>query len=49
METRALACFILVPKDDPGRVAGYYTLSAATISFAKLPPNKRQTSVSPAL
>ena len=38
MESRASACFVLVPKDDPGRVAGFYTLSAATISLAKLPP-----------
>lgn len=38
METRASACFVLVPEDDPGRVAGFYTLSAATISLAKLPP-----------
>lgn len=38
MEARASACFVLVPKDDPGRVIGFYTLSAATISLAKLPP-----------
>jgi GNAT superfamily N-acetyltransferase len=38
MEARASACFVLAPKDDPGRVAGFYTLSAATISLAKLPP-----------
>ena len=37
MEARASACFVLVPNDDPGRVAGFYTLSAATISLAKLP------------
>jgi GNAT superfamily N-acetyltransferase len=37
MEARASACFVLVPKDDPGRVAGFYTLSAATISLARLP------------
>ena len=38
MEARASACFVLVPEGDPGRVAGYYTLSAATVSLAKLPP-----------
>jgi GNAT superfamily N-acetyltransferase len=38
MEARASACFVLVPQDDPGRVAGFYTLSAATLSLAKLPP-----------
>ena len=37
MEARASACFVLIPEDDPGRVAGFYTLSAATISLAKLP------------
>ena len=38
MEARASACFVLLPKDDPSRVVGFYTLSAATISLAKLPP-----------
>jgi GNAT superfamily N-acetyltransferase len=38
MEARASACFVLVSRDDPRRVAGFYTLSAATISLAKLPP-----------
>jgi len=37
MEARASACFVLAPKDDPSRVAGFYTLSAATVSLAKLP------------
>ncbi|HWY74060.1 MAG TPA: GNAT family N-acetyltransferase, partial [Verrucomicrobiae bacterium] len=36
MESRASACFVLVPDDDMGRIAGYYTLSAATVSLAKL-------------
>jgi hypothetical protein len=38
MKARASACFVLVPKADPGRIAGFYTLSAATISLGKLPP-----------
>jgi predicted GNAT family N-acyltransferase len=38
MEARASACFVLVPDDDPSRVVGFYTLSAASISLAKLPP-----------
>jgi len=38
MEARASACFVLVRTDDPGRVAGFYTLSAGTISLAKMPP-----------
>jgi GNAT superfamily N-acetyltransferase len=37
MESRASACFVLVPESDPGLVAGFYTLSAATVSLAKLP------------
>jgi GNAT superfamily N-acetyltransferase len=37
MEARASACFVLVPKSDAGLVSGFYTLSAATISLAKLP------------
>jgi GNAT superfamily N-acetyltransferase len=38
MEARASACFVLVPQNDPGQIAGFYTLSAAVISLAKLPP-----------
>ncbi|MGA2750034.1 MAG: GNAT family N-acetyltransferase [Verrucomicrobiota bacterium] len=37
MEARASACFVLVPETDSGRIAGFYTLSAATIGLAKLP------------
>jgi len=37
MAARASACFVLVPKDDQSRVVGFYTLSAATISLARLP------------
>lgn len=37
MEARASACFVLTPVSDPGRIAGFYTLSAATVSVAKLP------------
>ncbi len=32
-----LACFVLVPESDPGRIAGFYTLSAATIGRTALP------------
>jgi GNAT superfamily N-acetyltransferase len=38
MESRASACFVLVPEVDQGQVAGFYTLLAATVSLAKLPP-----------
>jgi GNAT superfamily N-acetyltransferase len=37
MEARASACFVLAPVDDAGRIAGFYTLSAAEIELAKLP------------
>jgi GNAT superfamily N-acetyltransferase len=37
MEARTSACFVLVPLDDPGRIAGFYTLSAAEISASALP------------
>jgi GNAT superfamily N-acetyltransferase len=37
MQARASACFVLVPKTDPGQGAGYYTLSAASINLARLP------------
>ncbi len=37
MDARTSACFVLVPLDDPGRIAGFYTLSAAEISAAALP------------
>ena len=37
MEARASACFVLVPETDPGRIAGYYTLSAAEVVTAELP------------
>ncbi len=37
MGARVSACFVLVPVADPGRIAGYYTLSAAVIALAQLP------------
>ena len=37
MEARSSACFVLVPVDDAGRIAGYYTLSAAEVVTAELP------------
>jgi GNAT superfamily N-acetyltransferase len=37
MDARASACFVLVPLDDPGWIAGFYTLSAAEISVSALP------------
>jgi predicted GNAT family N-acyltransferase len=38
VEARICACFVLVPASEPGRIAGYYTLSSATIETATLPP-----------
>lgn len=37
MDARTSACFVLVPLDDPGRIAGFYTLSAAEISASHVP------------
>lgn len=42
MEARASACFVLVPLDDTGRIAGFYTLSAAEIATACLPEAMRR-------
>jgi predicted GNAT family N-acyltransferase len=37
MQARASACFVLVPEADPGRVAGYYTLSQTAVVVQQLP------------
>jgi predicted GNAT family N-acyltransferase len=37
MQARASACFVLVPEADPGRIAGYYTLSQTAIVVQQLP------------
>lgn len=42
MEARASACFVLVPLSDPGRIAGFYTLSAAEVATADLPEALRK-------
>jgi len=36
-DSKASACFVIVPVDDPTRIAGYYTLSATSIVLADLP------------
>ncbi|HWX20848.1 MAG TPA: GNAT family N-acetyltransferase [Candidatus Binatia bacterium] len=36
METGTSACFVLVPQSAPERIAGFYTLSAATIRRSEL-------------
>ena len=38
MQARASACFVLAPISDPGKIAGYYTLSATTIHLSEIPP-----------
>lgn len=35
--SRTSVCFVIVPIADPCRIAGFYTLSAATIELEKLP------------
>jgi GNAT superfamily N-acetyltransferase len=42
VEARICACFVLVPASEPGRIAGYYTLSSATIETTTLPPKLAQ-------
>lgn len=37
MEAWISACFVMVPDDEPTVIAGYYTLSAATIQGTTLP------------
>ena len=36
-KTRTSACFVLVPLQERGRIAGYYTLSATSVELVKLP------------
>jgi GNAT superfamily N-acetyltransferase len=37
METGTSICFVLVPESAPDRIAGFYTLSAATVRRADVP------------
>lgn len=37
MESGTSACFVMVAEDEPSVIAGYYTLSAATIQRTALP------------
>lgn len=37
MRARASACFVLVPEEDSGRIAGYYTLSQTAVVVQLLP------------
>lgn len=37
MAAGSSACFVIVPQDDPGHIAGFYTLSATIIIRAELP------------
>ena len=40
MDAGVAVCFVAVPESDPGRIAGFYTLSAATIVRTDLPDEK---------
>lgn len=33
----ASACFVFVPENDPGRIAGFYTLSQTSVALSDLP------------
>ena len=37
MRRRVAAVFVMAPEDEPGRIAGYYTLSAASVVLDQLP------------
>ena len=37
MDAGTSACFVIVPESDQGQIAGYYTLSAATVVRTALP------------
>lgn len=37
MDAGLAACFVVVPESDPGCIAGFYTLSAATMLTTALP------------
>ena len=36
-EAKASACFVMVPIDEPARIAGYYCLSGAAIELSQIP------------
>lgn len=37
MRRRVAVVFVMVPEDEPKRIAGYYSLSSAAIALEKLP------------
>lgn len=37
MKARAAACYVMCPESDPVKIAGYYTLSAASVELGRLP------------
>jgi len=37
MRRRVAAVFVMVPEDEPGRIAGYYSLSSASVVLDELP------------
>lgn len=39
MSAKTTVCFVMVPISEPERIAGFYTLSAISISLSKLPPH----------
>ncbi len=42
MEARVAVCFVAVPEADPGCVAGFYTLSSATVLATDVPEELRR-------
>src|SRR4051812_34375030 len=37
MEAKSSVCFVLTPLNSPGKIAGFYTLSAASLILSELP------------
>ena len=42
MKTLAAACYVIVPDDDRGKIAGNYTLSATSIKLTRIPGELRK-------
>lgn len=42
MRRRVAAAFVMVPIDDPSRIAGFYSLSSSTVELKRLPNSVRK-------
>jgi len=37
MRSKTSVCFVMAPREDPGRIAGFYTLSSTSLALSELP------------